>query len=71
VQNYSFNQGSNATDTTTASEDIEVNIMVPPWDLEGIEGIWNIVIESTDGRVVDKASNFLIKLYQSVTFVLE
>jgi len=44
---------------------------VPPWDLEGIEGVWTIVIDSSDTKVQEKATTFLIKLYTSATFSLE
>lgn len=54
-----------------SDDDIEFQILVYPNELESIDGIWNIAIDSTDYKVIEKTTNFLIKLYTSVTFRLE
>jgi hypothetical protein len=45
--------------------------LVAPWELDGVETIWKIVISSTSFGLTQKATAFLIKLYTSVTFSLE
>jgi hypothetical protein len=44
---------------------------VAPWELDGIETLWKIIIEATDPRVESKATAFLIQLYTSVDYSLE
>ena len=65
-QNFSFNNKSKDSD-----EDPGFHILVAPWQLDGIETIWKIVISSTSHGLTAKATTFLIKLYTSVTFSLE
>lgn len=66
-QNYSFtNKSSNKDD-----EDYGFQILVPPWDLNGLDTIWKIIIEAKDARVENKATAFLIQLYTCVDFSLQ
>ncbi len=42
-----------------------------PNELEGINGLWDIAIDSNDREVNERASTLLIKLHTSVSFELE
>lgn len=46
-------------------------VYVPPKDLNGIENIWRIVIESTNKEVNEKAVDLIIKLYKNLAGELE
>jgi hypothetical protein len=62
----SYKQSIDASD-----DDYEFHVRVHPNELEGIDGIWRIATESNDHKVNDKALQFLIKLYTSMSYTLE
>jgi hypothetical protein len=68
-QNYSFNNKPGKS--SSSDDDHGFHTLVAPWDLDGIEGIWKIVIEVVNRTVYEKASQMLIRLYTSPTFLLE
>lgn len=66
-QNYSFTNKNNSSD----NEDHGFHIMVAPWDLLGIEGIWQIALNAQNHDVANKSIALLIRCYTSPTFELE
>ena len=63
-QNLSFNK------IKDSDEDPGFQILVAPWELDGIETIWKIVIASLTNTLIQKVTQFLIKLYTNVAFNL-
>jgi len=61
---YSFNNQQTAT---SDPDNPQFHILVDPREIEGLEKLWKIAIDSNDKQVADRAANLLIKLFTSTS----
>ena len=52
------------------SAGVEFKVRVQPAEMKGSEVFWNILLNATSKDVVNKVTDFIIKLYQQVDSTL-
>jgi len=68
VQTFGYGTSDEETAAKKA-EQVEILTVGSPDELQGVEMLWNIILENKHEKVVEKSIEFLISLYMVVMFM--